>query len=370
MKKIRFLLLMAVFCTLALPKAGVYSAVPSPYDVIAAVNELRAGKGLAALEIDGSLMAAAQGQSDYLGSNYGTNFPTWDQGHTGAGGTNARDRAVAAGYPLAAGMNVVENWAGGNNSTPLSDVIYSYWADASHMSTMITADGVAVGAGVTEGDGYVYYILVVAVRYGSGGTSTGGGVASTIPTTAVTAQVAPVQVATPNAEGKIIHVVKSLQALWSIAVAYDTTPDQIKAMNGLTSDVITVGQELVIQVAYTPTPSPTATLTPRPPTRTPIPQQTAQPVATVEDETKEIGGAKSILKSGPQDDGHDPDPDLRRRPGADDHRLCRQRQKAAERGVVGRSFLNASFYFGRQSPPLSRGYMASPVVLSTRMPAL
>ena len=295
MKKIRFLLLLAVFCTLALPKARVYSAAPSPYDVIAAVNELRAGMGLSELEIDGSLMASAQGQSDYLGSNYGTNFPSWDQGHIGAGGTYARDRAVAAGFPLAAGMNVVENWAGGNNSTPLSEIIYNYWSDSAHMSTMVTADGVAVGAGVTEGDGYVYYILDVAVKYGSGGTSTGGGVASTIPTTAVTAQIAPVQVATPNAEGKVIHVVKSLQTLWSIAVAYDVTIDQIKAANGLSKDTIFTGQELVIQAAYTPTPSPTATLTPRPPTRTPIPQQTAQPVATLQEESKENGGVKSIL---------------------------------------------------------------------------
>lgn len=295
MKIIRFLLLMAVFCTLALPKAGVHSAAPSPYDVIAAVNELRAGMGLPALEINGSLMASAQGQSDYLGSNYGTNFPSWDQGHIGAGGTYARDRAVAAGYPLAAGMNVVENWAGGNNSTALSEIIYNYWSDSAHMSTMVTADGVAVGAGVTEGNGYVYYILDVAVKYGSGGTNTGGGVASTIPTTAVTAQVAPVQVATPNADGKVIHVVKSLQTLWSIAVAYDITIDQIKAVNGLKNDTIFTGQELVIQAAYTPTPSPTATLTPRPPTRTPIPQQTAQPVATVQEEGKGNSGAKSIL---------------------------------------------------------------------------
>ena len=295
MKKIRFLLLIAVFCTLALPKTGVRSAAPSPYDVIAAVNKLRAGKGLPALEIDGSLMAAAQGQSDYLGSTYGINFPTWDQGHVGAGGTTARDRAVAAGYPLAAGMNVVENWAGGNNSTPLFDVIYDYWADDAHMSTMITADGVAVGAGVTEGDGYVYYILNVAVRYGSGGSSSGGGVASTIPTTAVTAQVALVRVATPNAEGKIVHVVENLQALWNIAVAYDVTIDQIKAVNGLKNDLIFTGQELVIQAGYTPTPSPTATVTPRPPTRTPIPQQTARPVGTAQNKESGNGGVQSIL---------------------------------------------------------------------------
>lgn len=280
MKKYSILLLLAVLGALALPNAAAKSAAPSPYDMVAAVNALRAGMGLNALEIDGSLMAAAQGQSDYLGSAYGTNFPSWDQGHTGPGGSNARDRAVAAGYPLAAGMNVVENWAGGNNSTPLSDVIYSYWSDATHWSTMTTADGVAVGAGITEGDGYVYYILDVAVKYGSGGAPSAGGVASTLPTTAVTAQVAPVQIATPDAEGKIMHEVKTLQSLWGIAAAYDIPLDQLKAANNLTSDVITVGQRLLIQAGYTPTPSPTVTLTPRPPTRTPVPQQTAQPVGT------------------------------------------------------------------------------------------
>jgi LysM repeat protein len=192
-------------------------------------------------------------------------------------------------------MNVVENWAGGNNSTPLFDVIYDYWADDAHLSTMLTADGVAAGAGVTEGDGYVYYILNVAVRYGSGGSSSGGGVASTIPTTAVTAQVAPVRVATPDAEGRIIHVVKDLESLWGIAVAYETTIDQIKAVNGLNTDTIFTGQELVIQMGYTPTPSPTATLTPRPPTRTPIPQQTAQPIATAQEKGTQKSGARSFL---------------------------------------------------------------------------
>jgi len=149
------------------------------------------------------------------------------------------------------------------------------------------------GVGITEVDGFDYYILDMAGAYSESNPSSG--VASTIPTTAVTAQVAPVQVATPDAEGKIIHVVKNLQTLWGIAVAYDITIDQIKTANGLKTDTIFTGQELVIQAAYTPTPSPTATLTPRPPTRTPIPQQTAQPVGTAVEKGKVNNGAKSIL---------------------------------------------------------------------------
>ncbi|MCJ7520178.1 MAG: LysM peptidoglycan-binding domain-containing protein [Anaerolineaceae bacterium] len=291
MKKIRFLLLLAVLCSLTLPKTKVQSAAPSPYDLIAAVNALRVSQGLNPVEIDNALMASAQGQADYLASI----SPNVGDGHSGPGGSRPPDRAVAAGYPLGPGMNVIECWAADAPSTPISEIIYGTWSDDLHWRTMNATDAIHVGAGIAEGGGLVYYILDLGVKYGSGGSSTSGGVASTIPTTAVTAQVAPVQVATPDAEGKIVHVVKSLQTLWGIAVAYDITIDQIKTTNGLKTDTIFTGQELVIQAAYTPTPSPTATLTPRPPTRTPIPQQTAQPVGTAVEKGKVNNGAKSIL---------------------------------------------------------------------------
>ncbi len=290
MKKIKILLILAVFCLLAVPKTRVYSAAPSPYDLIAALNELRENQGLNPVEIDGSLMAAAQGQADYLASI----SPNVGDGHSGPGGSRAPDRAVAAGYPLGPGMNVIECWAADAPSTPISDIIYGTWSDPLHWDTMLAPDATHVGVGIAEGNGLVYYILDLGVKYGSGG-NTGGGVASTIPTTAVTVQVAPILVATPDAEGKVIHVVKNLQTLWGIAVAYDVTIDQIKASNGLKTDTIFTGQELVIQAAYTPTPSPTATLTPRPPTRTPIPQQTAQPVAAAQEKSKDNSGSKSIL---------------------------------------------------------------------------
>jgi LysM repeat protein len=133
-----------------------------------------------------------------------------------------------------------------------------------------------------------YYILNLAGSY-DGAAHTGGGAASTIPTTAVKAQVAPVQLATPEPDGSIVHTVETGQAPWSIAAAYDITLDQLVALNNLGKNpVIYVGQKLIIQPAATPTPTPTVTLTPRPPTRTPIPAQTAQPVATQEPET---GGA-------------------------------------------------------------------------------
>ena len=280
MRRPSFFLLLAVFTSLLFPLRQVQSAAPSPYDLIAMVNDLRQNNGLPPMETNSALMAAAQGQADYLASEYGTNFPSWDMGHIGAGGTYAIDRAAAAGYYVGPGWNVVENWAGGNNSTTLSEVVYTFWNDEAHMGNMLHPDVVHVGAGVTEGGGLVYYIIDFAVQYSSSGSSSGG-VASTIPTTAVTPKVAPVAVATPNEDGSIIHEVEIGQALWSIAAGYEVTVDQLLALNNLSANaVIYEGQTLLVRLAYTPTPSPTITQTPRTPTRTPIPAQTAQVVKT------------------------------------------------------------------------------------------
>jgi LysM repeat protein len=281
MRKIRFLLLIAFLALALLPTGSVCSAAPSPDDLIAAVNALRANNGLSAIPIDDILMAAAQTQSDYLAGTCGFTC----NGHIGAGGTYASDRAMAAGYSLDAGMNVVECWDGGNSETTLAEVIYEDWADDDHMGVMLHQDAIGVGAGVSESsDGSLYFVLDVAVKYGSGGS--GAGVASTIPTIAVTAPVALVKVVTPQADGSIIHTVDTGQALWNIAAAYDVTVDQLLALNGLKAkDYITTGQQIIVQAANTATPTTTATLTPRAPTRTPVPPQTAQAVAAQPEES-------------------------------------------------------------------------------------
>ena len=87
------------------------------------------------------------------------------------------------------------------------------------------------------------------------------------------------------------YVVQSGDTLSSIAARFDTTTQAIKDLNGLTSDTINIGQELLIPSGENPTsppPSPTstsgtaptattrpqqptATPTPRPPTATPEP---------------------------------------------------------------------------------------------------
>jgi LysM repeat protein len=95
--------------------------------------------------------------------------------------------------------------------------------------------------------------------------------------TATSLPIVPVMTSTPNPDGSIVHVVQNGQYLGEIAAAYGVTIDQIKALNGLTSNDLQIGQNLQIRVASTLTqtpaitatvPSPTPSLTPSPiPTR-------------------------------------------------------------------------------------------------------
>jgi len=60
---------------------------------------------------------------------------------------------------------------------------------------------------------------------------------------------APVPAAKPGET--ITHIVKNGDNLFQIAKTYGTTVEKIKAANGLSSDIIAVGQKLVIEVGKT-----------------------------------------------------------------------------------------------------------------------
>jgi LysM repeat protein len=51
---------------------------------------------------------------------------------------------------------------------------------------------------------------------------------------------------TPNADGSVVHIVASGETLIGIAVTYEVSLEQIRQLNNLSSDVIYVGQRLVI----------------------------------------------------------------------------------------------------------------------------
>ncbi len=66
--------------------------------------------------------------------------------------------------------------------------------------------------------------------------------------------------ATPRPDGAIVHTVQEGDTLFGLALLYGTTVEEIKALNHLDSDLLLVGQELLIrppqQTPSSPTPMP------------------------------------------------------------------------------------------------------------------
>jgi LysM repeat protein len=241
------------------------------YDVLDAVNALRAANGLTALEANSSLMTSAQAHSEYQAF-----LGHWT--HEGSGGSTPKSRAIAAGYGGGATVFISENVAEISPTAGLDFLIYTIWADAVHWNTMVNPNYTHAGVGVAEANGEVFYTLDVGYISGAAAvqnTPSGGGNTGTVKATVPLIQ--PVLAATPRDDGSIVHIVEYGQTLSSIAGIYGVTVDQIKALNGLTLNTIWVDMELIIRVAFTPSMTPTITNTPVPPTLTPTLTSTPRP---------------------------------------------------------------------------------------------
>lgn len=279
MKKTSVLLtiLALLFIMQSLP---VQAQATGAYDVILAVNEFRIANGLPALQIDGSLMAAAQGHSDYQASISQVT-------HYGANGSRPKDRDIAAGFGGGSTIFVSENIAGGMDMS-INSAIYNYWQDAAHLNTMLNPAALYIGAGMAKAGDYVYY--TVDTGYWVGAPSSG----ATPPPTGATAAppagdpIGGFIVSTPREDGAIIHIVESGQSLIGIANTYKVSVADVLILNDMgLEDVIYPGEEIILRAAFTPTvtptptnlpPSatPTATLTPKDETPTPWPTHAPQ----------------------------------------------------------------------------------------------
>lgn len=224
--------------------------LPNAYDLIASVNALRNLHGLGSLNMDGSLMAAAQQQADDLAA--GLAF-----GHTGVGGTSADDRARMNGYPFYEGIDVMECWASVPPGTGTGDVVFGFWSDEVHTNVMIHAYARDVGAGIAaDENGAIFLVLDVGADYWGTGTR-GRATATTLPGWMVTPGgptltpevFFPVFTATPQPDGSLKHHVEPGQALWTIAIAYEMKIDEIARLNGLDlqNPIIYAGQDLLLR---------------------------------------------------------------------------------------------------------------------------
>lgn len=87
----------------------------------------------------------------------------------------------------------------------------------------------------------------------------------------------PIFTPTPEADGRIIYIVKANDTLLGISLVTGVPVDKLRALNNLTSDTIFEGQKLLLGLAgpaeVTPTAGPTPTPTPVLPTPSPRPGQ-------------------------------------------------------------------------------------------------
>lgn len=272
MKKTIAVGLLVCFLFLLYPGGGLENAsaqYETGYDLVAAVNALRAAYGLEPYTIDYWIMDYAQQHSQYQAD-------TQTSTHTHSNGTNSLSQGL------------IENVAGGDTGYVTVDIVVNQiWVDWGHLNTMIGYESGQVGGGVANGaNNTTYYTL--NVRAGQKVTTT------LTPGTPIgpAAPFIPIITATPLPSGEIWHLVLEGETLWGIAVSYDVTMQQIRDLNGMlaedsviypedlllirTSAGLSATEENPTSVPATPTPEYTTT-----PTSSPTPEPTATSSPTV-----------------------------------------------------------------------------------------
>lgn len=261
------LLLMTLILGLVWPvqraRAAAHPAAPAiprgvaAYDLILAMNVLRNSYGLPALIEDPIVNAVAQATAETMAAY----LMTW---HIG----DVRGRLASAGYGGGATVYATENFAVGNMSI---DEIMAVWADPDHMRPAVVAAYCHVGAGVALApNGSYYYVLQAAY---TSSTSCGPynytGDTNPLPINPISQLVVPVKLATPDADGKLYHIVQAGQSLWAIAVAYQITIRDIEIWNNISRTVpLQTGQKLFIPTRDTEgyaTPTPVGMILPSTP---------------------------------------------------------------------------------------------------------
>jgi LysM repeat protein len=249
---LRQILFLALLASLLIPAVSAFARTSpanpnqsevTAFDLIVAMNTLRVSYGHPALIEDPIIDAVAQTTAETMAANHMAT-------HIG----NVSGRLAAAGYGGGAKVWGTENIALGHFSI---DGIMSVWSDEAHMLPVVIPAYCNAGAGVAKSsDGTPYYVFQAAYisgkacgEYTSQGGSTTNPSGTTIDGRAggVSQLIVPVKIATPDAEGKIYHIVQAGQSFWSIAAAYKITIRDIEIWNNLSQNSpLLIGQKLFI----------------------------------------------------------------------------------------------------------------------------
>lgn len=244
-------------------------SIPSPADIINAVNNLRTQRGLNALLVNDVLMEVAASQANALAASEGM------IGHERPCGMSLGQELLLKGFPLWGDLSMdgyrSENWG---TAASAEEAITMWLGDDLHMNTMLSEYRSDIGAAVAVSE-QIYIVLETALSTPSRKhQGTAYGILTGIPMTQAAcmgwktqsaemgplAQYSiPVAMSTARPDGDVIHEVKYGQTLWSIAIQYKTTIAELKRLNGLTDDTVVPGWKLLVQKAATQPPPSTAT---------------------------------------------------------------------------------------------------------------
>jgi uncharacterized protein YkwD len=243
-----------------------------PEDIIDAVNNLRVARGLPVLTVHPVLMRVAELQARALAASEGAIE------HKRPCGIKLGQQLLSMGFPLRGDLTLdgyrSENWVMANSA----EGAISFWlGDAPHTNTMLSPNRSHIGAAIAVSD-YMYITLETAWATSSGEMQRGAEpILTALPSTQAAClgmsdqsgegfwdlqYFAPVELSTAHPNGDVIHEVQNGQTLWSIAIDYDTTIEEVKRLNNLTSDTVAPGWTLlIVKGATQPVSSATPTFT-------------------------------------------------------------------------------------------------------------
>ncbi len=240
--------------------------VPSPAEVIDAVNNLRLQNGLNVLMVSDILMEVAASQANALAASEGA------IGHERPCGMTLGQELLVKGFPLWGDLSMdgyrSENWG---TAKTAQDAISMWLGDDLHANTMLSQYRSDIGAAVAVSD-QIYIVLETALSTPSRQhQGTAYDILTGIPMTQsacmgwstqsagyvdLSQYSVPVALSTARPDGDVVHEVRYGQTLWSIAIEYGTTIEQIKRLNSLTGDTVIQGWKLLVKKGATqPAPS-------------------------------------------------------------------------------------------------------------------